>query len=110
MQYLGCLHLHCHPSESTPFHPHLLPDHQTVACYTIPRYCGMWLMWLSWYNLPSPSLPTSGCLRPHPPPLHSIPLRKVNTCKYLPIGSIIILQDDVYKSSKIMLPKKGLCL
>ena len=37
-------------------------------------------------------------------------LRKVNTCKYLPIGSIIILPDDVYKSSKIMLPKEGLCL
>jgi len=39
-----------------------------------------------------------------------IPLRKVNMCKYLPIGSIIILPDDVYKSSKIMLPKEGLCL
>src|SRR5260221_7738943 len=37
-------------------------------------------------------------------------LRKVNTCKYPPIGSIIILPDDVYKSSKIMLPKEGLCL
>ena len=37
-------------------------------------------------------------------------LRKVNMCKYLPIGSIIILPDDVYKSSKIMLPKEGLCL
>ena len=36
-------------------------------------------------------------------------LRKVNTCKYPPIGSIIILPDDVYKSSKIMLPKEGLC-
>src|SRR5258706_13797318 len=31
-------------------------------------------------------------------------------CKYPPIGSIIILPDDVYKSSKIMLPKEGLCL
>ena len=37
-------------------------------------------------------------------------LRKVNMCKYPPIGSIIILPDDVYKSSKIMLPKEGLCL
>src|SRR5258708_17018673 len=37
-------------------------------------------------------------------------LRKVNMCKYLPIRSIIILPDDVYKSSKIMLPKEGLCL
>src|SRR5260221_3527962 len=39
-----------------------------------------------------------------------VSLRKVNTCKYPPIGSIIILPDDVYKSSKIMLPKEGLCL
>ncbi len=37
-------------------------------------------------------------------------LRKVNMCKYPPIGSFIILPDDVYKSSKIMLPKEGLCL
>ncbi len=37
-------------------------------------------------------------------------LRKVNTCKYLPIGSIIILPDGVYKYSKRMLPKEGLCL
>src|SRR5258708_6833625 len=42
--------------------------------------------------------------------LGGVSLRKVNTCKYLPIGSIIILPDDVYKSSKIMLPKEGLCL
>src|SRR6266436_3756908 len=49
-----------------------------------------------------------------PPPLQSVgphhTLRKVNMCKYPPIGSIIILPDDVYKSSKIMLPKEGLCL
>ena len=27
--------------------------------------------WMSWYNLPSPSLPTSSCLWPHLPPLCS---------------------------------------
>src|SRR5258708_17641551 len=29
---------------------------------------------MSWYDLPSPSLPTPGHLRPHPPPLCSIHL------------------------------------
>src|SRR5258708_6654886 len=37
-------------------------------------------------------------------------LRKVNMCKYPPIGSIIILPYDVYKSSKIILPKEGFFL
>ena len=40
----------------------------------------------------------------------SLPLRKVNACKYPPIGRIRILPDDVYKSPKIMLPKEGFCL
>src|SRR5258708_28751062 len=56
---------------------------------------------------PTPSPSPSNPIQPHPP---AFPLRKVNMCKYPPIGSIIILPDDVYKSSKIMLPKEGLCL
>src|SRR5258708_18744603 len=45
----------------------------------------------------------------YPLPLVST-LRKVNMCKYPPIVIILILPDDIYKSSKIMLPKEGLCL
>src|SRR5260370_40300373 len=40
------------------------------------KLCHSKMLWhkrgvMSWYDLPSPSLPTSGCLRPHLPPLHS---------------------------------------
>src|SRR5258707_124121 len=34
---------------------------------------------LSWYDLPSPSLPTSSHLQPHPPPLHLFHLHPAPT-------------------------------
>src|SRR6266436_866442 len=59
----------------------------------------------------SPQLVWNAAFHSSPSLIHMLlTLRKVNMCKYLPIGSIIILPDDVYKSSKIMLPKEGLCL
>src|SRR5258708_26152017 len=38
--------------------------------------------YLSWYNLPSPSLPTSGCLRAFPPPLCPFRLHSAPTPKH----------------------------
>src|SRR6266436_7641675 len=37
---------------------------------------------MSWYNLPSPSLPTPGHLQPHPPPLCSICPHSTPTLKH----------------------------
>src|SRR6266436_9098379 len=41
-----------------------------------------WLTPMSWYDLPSPSPPTSGCLQPHLPPLHLFCLCSAPTLKH----------------------------
>ncbi len=55
---------------------------------SVSRWSMVWSLWnkvqVSWYNLPSPSLPTFGCLQPLPPLLcpfclHSAPALK-HTC------------------------------
>ncbi len=75
-----------------------IPMEDLNACNLEWYFCS-YVKYLPWYNLPSFLFCLFLLSFPAPP------LRKVNTCKYPPIGSIIILPDDVYKSSKIMLPK-----
>src|SRR6266436_3143832 len=47
---------------------------------------------LSWYDLPSPSPPTSSHLRPHPPPLHLFCLHSASSTSALLILQCVLVQ------------------
>src|SRR5258708_20728798 len=69
----------------TPPLPPLQPPHATSNVIE-KLHCSK-MQWhkrgvMSWYDLPSPSLPTSGCLQPLPPLLHPFCLHSTPTPKH----------------------------
>src|SRR6266436_3826903 len=66
---------------------------------------------LSWYDLPSPSLATSGHLQPHPPPLRSNSEAYLhNLCNY--IAPTLRLTMDQYQthSDLVPMPRAAICI
>src|SRR6266436_3522458 len=61
------------------------------------------MMKVSWYDLPSPSPPTSGHLRPHLPPLHSNSKAYLhNLCNY--VTPTLRLTTDQYQTCLDLVP------